>query len=292
MFAGAGLESLAMLQGQSRASGGASAASNAVTYQQYSNISVRTTEVSAVSLLQSTQEDSLSTSLVDQIVLSDAAQEQLADAKAALETLESAKDNFSEKIKARLEKLQDSISAITEALSGGETNDLRTLLKETEQIGKDLRYLGKKMGVIGPRGHERAAEVASVRSLEVRAVSLTASFNSIAQIENEDGSITQIEQSQDIELSYVQVAYSESRNSAVKDFEFPKDVRDDFLLTAKGFMDLISEFEEFFSSEDRFPPSLSQVIRDIIGSTLEVDNSDSDSGASAGDGEHLVDQAA
>lgn len=272
MFAGAGLEALALLQGQDKASGFSASSSSQTTLS-----ATHITQTSTYSQSTEKRAQDATTSLVDQISLSERAQEQLRAGQKALRALESAKDILSGNIKGQLENLRKDIEAVQSALTDGSTSEIGELLRETGQIGQALQHIGKKLGLIGTG---KGSAVTSAQSLSVTSVSLTASFNSVAQITNEDGSVTTIEQSQDVELSYVQVAYSETRNSAVRDFEFPKDVRDDFLLTAKGFMDLISEFEEFVSSEDRFPPSLSQVIRDILGSTLEKS------------AEHLVDQAA
>ena len=217
----------------------------------------------------------------DFVDLSEEARNFLKEGQQALQELRKGPEKLrqldEEFIAKRLEQLQEQISFLQGLLAEAGPDQATALINAVKQIGTALHALGRQTGAITPQAQTLQI---SQQSVEITAISLTASFNTVATIQNEDGSITQTEENINIELEYLNISASEQTLTLQSGNQLPESLQQQFRQTIKGFNELATELQEMFTDEERFPPGLYQVIRDILTAALEPTQ------------EHLVDQAA
>ncbi|MCB9989102.1 MAG: hypothetical protein H6868_07195 [Rhodospirillales bacterium] len=263
MFAGVEIPSL-FSQGPATSSDRASSASSYQNIQGFSNKAGQAND-----------------HLSDQIDLSEEARNFLREGRQALQELrkgpEKLRQQDEEFISKRLEQLQEQIGFLKSLLSQAQPEQANPLINGLKQVGTALHALGRQIGAITPQPQTLQIEQ---RQVEVTAISLSASFNSVATIQNEDGSVTQIEQSLEIQFDYLHVSVSEQSLTLQGAGALPENISDQFQQTVKGFNELASELQALFTDKERFPPGLYQVIRDILTAALEPGQ------------EHVVNQAA
>ncbi len=186
------------------------------------------------------------------------------------------RDINQDRIEEQLKQIKEQIDFLNDLLEEGTPKQTDHLIRRAEQTGKALQSLSRELGVDRSQNTLQISQ----QQLDVQAFSLTARFNSIATYETSDGRQITLEQNIDIQFDYVQIAYSEQSLSLASAPSAPEDLLNDFRSLTQGFNDFLSEMQSILSSEDRVPPSLSQIIRDLLSAALENNQ------------EHYLDQTA
>lgn len=149
--------------------------------------------------------------LLDLVDLSEEARAQLQNDRKAIGTLIKGRgaleDQKIDQLREQLGQIREQIDFIGNLLpqAGGEQR--QTLLRAAEEAGKGLEQIGRQLGFIDDS--ESSVEV-NAGSTSITAVSLTASFNSVATIETAEGDVAQFRQSIDIELSFLSISTAQS----------------------------------------------------------------------------------
>ena len=195
--------------------------------------------------------------------------------KAAAET-----DAGAKLLRERLAQVKEEIAFIEKLLQGGASGEQAEVLgKQINQLGGNLRQIGAQLGVA-----DDALAVTNETSVAVEAVSLSYTFNQVAQVEFKDGSKAEISQSYTLQLDYVRIT-AESTTTAVQagpggqqagQESSAAAIMSDYTVTKQSFKKLLAEFEKNFTDRDRLPLNLYNTIRNMI--EKAVKSSDEKSG--------------
>jgi len=164
--------------------------------------------------------------------------------------------------------VQEEIAFIERLLQAGATDDQAAVLgKQINQLGGSLRQIGRQLGIA-----DDTLAVANETSVSVEAISLSYSFNQVAQVKFKDGSKAEISQSFTLQLDYVRIT-AESTTTAVQAGPGGQEagqessaaaIMSDYKVTKQSFKKILAEFEKNFSDRDRLPLSLYNTIRNMI----------------------------
>ena len=171
-------------------------------------------------------------------------------------------------LRERLSQVQEEIAFIERLLQAGATDDQAEVLgKQINQLGGSLRQIGRQLGI-----EDDTLAVANETSVSVEAISLSYSFNQVAQVEFKDGSKAEISQSFTFKLDYVRIT-AESTTTAVQagpgglqagQESSAAAIMSDYKVTKQSFKKILAEFEKNFTDRDRLPLNLYNTIRNMI----------------------------
>ena len=203
----------------------------------------------------------------DLVQLSDEARNGLEKAydalKAAAET-----DAGAKLLRERLAQVQEEIGFIKTLLQAGATGEQAEVLgKQINQLGGSLRQIGAQLGFT-----DDALAVNSETSVTVEAVSLSYTFNQVAQVEFKDGRKAEISQSYTLQLDYVRITAENTTTAVQAGPGGQKEgqegsaaaIMSDYYVTKQSFKKLLAEFEKNFTDRDRLPLNLYNTIRNMI----------------------------
>lgn len=168
-------------------------------------------------------------------------------------------------LRQRIQKIREEVEFIDKLLQSGDvTRDSANVLgRHIRELGRDLKQIGKQIGA----GQE---VITAESSVTVEAVSLSYSFNQVAQIERADGSRVEISQNFSLQLDYVRIEAETTVSAAGpggpggKDDGSASAIMSDFQVTKQSFRKVLQEFEKNFTDRERLPLNLYNTIRNMI----------------------------
>jgi hypothetical protein len=229
----------------------------------------------------------------DIVELSEDAQESLRKGLAALsealsnENAATGDADANDILREQLAQAREQIEFITNLLKQGATPEQAAVLsKHLGGVGQSLEKIGRQLGL--------APEASAVAggSAEVEAVSLSLSFNQVTQVAYDDGTVAELRQSLDANLSFVQITATDNaavqqagpggQISTATSTATGTSVAQEYRVTARSFRQLVDEFQKSFTDRDRVPLNLYNTIRNMVEAALQ------DNGAK----NHKLDQTA
>jgi hypothetical protein len=236
--------------------------------------------------------------LSDLVDLSDEVQDRLSSEQEALSSLQQSlaegdKEPATEILGQQIAEINKQISILRSFVQGASEQQLGPVLRGLEQTAGQLKYVARQLGL----GNTTPAENLQGTQINIEAVSLSLSFNQVASITDEQGNQQSYAQSLDIELSFINIeissgepeeseltgpanvdaflfqqsgqSYSESvaRNNISERSALPdgnSELIQEFNKALQSFTQLIEEFTEKISDEDRIPPSIINLIKDLV----------------------------
>lgn len=150
--------------------------------------------------------------LLDLVDISEQARTQLQNDREAIGTLIKGRGVLEHQqidlLKDQLNQISEQIDFIRNLLGEAEGEQRQTLLRAAEQAAEGLDRIGRQIGLIDDSDADLS--IAS-ESVSVTAVSLTASFNTVATVETADGDSAEFRQRIDIEFSFLNISAQQSR---------------------------------------------------------------------------------
>lgn len=158
----------------------------------------------------------------------------------------------------RLAQIKEQIGFLKNLASGANAAQQEILLKGIEQAGQQLGQIGRNLGLV-------SGDISSEYSqTQIVAGELSLSFNQSVTIESGGRKIA-IEQSQSFELKFLHISSVSVSTEAHDTFT---EITGELRAVAEGFQEFIKQFEQRLSDDKRIPPSIMNMIKDIIERTL------------------------
>jgi hypothetical protein len=205
-----------------------------------------------------------STIIADLVEISDEARGSLEQGYDALRAA-AGTDVGAELLRKRIQQIREELEFIDKLLQSGDvTRDTAGVLgRQIRELGRSLKQVGAQIGA----GQDIAVAESRV---SVEAISLTYSFNSLAQVELADGSRAEISQSFSLQLDFVRIEAETTVSAAGpggpggKDDGSASAIMSDFQVTKQSFRKVLQEFEKNFMDRERLPLNLYNTIRNMI----------------------------
>lgn len=145
----------------------------------------------------------------DFVELSSEARERLQSDQNALNTLQQGRGDLerqAEKLLGdQLAQVREQIDFLRNLVSQASPEQREALQSSIEDVGNNLERIGRQLGLVAPD-----ADIAISRSeTSIESLTLSASFNQVAQIQQEDGTIVEVSQSLDVEFSFLKISSAE-----------------------------------------------------------------------------------
>ncbi len=208
--------------------------------------------------------------IADLVEISEDARNSLAqgyeDLRAAVDT-----DAGADLLRKRIQQIREEVEFIDKLLQAGDVT------RETADVlGRQIRELGRSLKQIGAQIGAGQDIVAVESRVSVEAVSLSYTFNQVAQIERPDGSRVEISQSFSFQMDFVRIEAETTVSAAGpggpggKDDGSASAIMTDFQVTKQSFRKVLQEFEKNFTDRERLPLNLYNTIRNMIEKAVEA----------------------
>jgi hypothetical protein len=239
----------------------------------------------------------VSKSLGDLVDLSSEARARLENDRDALNNLAQGRGELARNevnnLNSRLDQIAEQLDTLGRLLSQASPEQSRSIISGLEQVGDNLEQIGRQLGLV-----QGAAPVDSART-SITAGTLSASFNGVVEITNENGQVARFSETLNVEFSFLNIenetqsgdtTQSVSLNasslsvtseksleiygnlSRAPQLDFTQDplasTLQKFQALGKSFQQVIQEFDEQVTSDDRIPPSIFNQMKMLLEASL------------------------